>query len=154
MIAVIKMKIYVDADGCPVVRICAECAEKYGVKCVIVSDTSHLFDIEGAECIVVSKGADSADFYIANSASKGDVVVTQDYGLAAMCLARGAYVLTQNALMIDGNNIDALLYSRYSAKMARNAGQRIKGPAPRRAEQNEEFRKSLIRLLLNIIDGQ
>ena len=144
------MKILVDADGCPVVRICAECAGEYGVKCVIVSDTSHVFNIDGAECVTVSKGADSADFYIANTAKKGDIVVTQDYGLGAMCLARGAYVLTQNGMRINDGNIDGLLFSRYSAKKARNAGQRLKGPAPRRAEQDTDFRRALIQMLENV----
>ena len=141
------MKIFVDADGCPVVKICADISLKYGKECIIVSDTSHTFNIEGAHCVTVSKGSDSVDFYIANAVGKGDIAVTQDYGLAAMCLTRGGRVLTQNALIIDSSNIDSLLMSRYSAQKVRRAGGRTKGPSPRKPEQDKAFLEALKNLL-------
>ena len=143
------MKIYVDADGCPVVRICTDTAAKYGKECIIVSDTAHIFNIEGAKCVTVSKGSDSADFYIANSIENGDIAVTQDYGLAAMCLARGAKVLTQNGFKIDEGNIDSLLMSRFAAQRVRRAGGRLKGPAPRKRVQDDDFCRALTVLLNN-----
>lgn len=81
------MKIYIDADGCPVVDITVRLAKKYHVGCVILCDTCHRIECEGAETIVVEKGADSVDFRLVNMLSAGDIAVTQDYGLAAMCLA-------------------------------------------------------------------
>ena len=104
------MKILIDADGCPVVDLSVAAAKKHGAECVIICDTSHVFDKEGARTVVVEKGADSADFKIVNMLSKGDLVVTQDYGLAAMCLARGAAVISQNGLVYNDKNIDELLF--------------------------------------------
>ena len=91
------MKLLVDADGCPVVDIAVRLAREYGAECLILCDTAHEFRKEGATTITVSKGADSVDFALVNLVQKGDVVVTQDYGLAAMCLARGAVPVHQNA---------------------------------------------------------
>lgn len=90
------MKLLIDADGCPVVRAAVDIAEKYKIACVVVCDTAHVFNLSYAAVITVSQGSDSADYKIANMAEKQDVVVTQDYGLAAMCLSKCAVVLDQN----------------------------------------------------------
>lgn len=97
--------------------------------------------------MTVSKGADSVDFRIVNLLERGDIVVTQDYGLAAMCLARGASALNQNGLIYTPDNIDVLLNSRYETKKIRMAGGRIKGPQKRRPEQNEEFEKAIEKMI-------
>ncbi|MDD2484663.1 MAG: DUF188 domain-containing protein, partial [Eubacteriales bacterium] len=89
------MKILIDADGCPVVDVTIDIARENGLECLILCDTSHVFEREWARTIMVSKGADSVDFKLVNLLSPGDIVVTQDYGLAAMCLARGALPLSQ-----------------------------------------------------------
>ena len=143
------MKILIDADGCPVVDISIAVAKQYNMECIILCDTSHFFERDGASTITVSKGADSVDFKIVNLLQKGDVVVTQDYGLAAMCLAREAFAINQNGLVYDSFNIDSLLNSRYNTKKIRAAGGRIKGPPKRRPEQDEIFRESLLKLLEN-----
>lgn len=83
------MKILIDADGCPVVDITLQEAARFHIETIILCDTSHLIQREGARTITVSKGADSVDFTLVNLVSAGDLVVTQDYGLAAMCLAGG-----------------------------------------------------------------
>ena len=81
------MKLLIDADGCPVVDICIRLAKKNAVECFILCDTSHVFEREGATTITVSKGADSVDFALVNRVDQGDVVVTQDYGLAGQCVS-------------------------------------------------------------------
>ncbi len=133
------MKIFIDADGCPVVDETLKISKKYGIECVIICDTAHIFNRDGASTIVVEKGADSVDFKLVNLLSKGDVAVTQDYGLAAMCLARGAVPVNQNGLIYNDKNIDELLFSRYVSKKIRNAGGRLKGPSKRTKEQDEKF---------------
>lgn len=141
------MKILIDADGCPVVDLSVAAAKKHGAECVIICDTSHVFDKDGARTVVVEKGADSADFKIVNMLSKGDLVVTQDYGLAAMCLARGAAVISQNGLVYNDKNIDELLFSRYVSKKVRLSGGRLKGPHKRTVEQDEKFKETVEKLL-------
>lgn len=143
-------KILVDADGCPVVDITVKIAKRFGIKCIILCDTSHHFDIEGAETRTVSKGADSVDFALVNMIDCGDVVVTQDYGLAAMCLAKKASVINQDGMLYTDDNIDALLHSRYVAKKIRNSGGRLKGAAKRTELQNAKFEESIASLAQKI----
>ena len=142
------MKIFIDADGCPVVDITVAIAKRNSIECYIICDTAHEFQKDGAKTIVVEKGADSVDFRLVNLVSAGDIVVTQDYGLAAMCLARKAVPLSQNGLVFTDKNIDELLFSRYVSKKIRNAGGRLKGPSKRTAEQDEKFRTALEKLIL------
>lgn len=141
------MKILVDADGCPVVDITAAEAARRGLECVLLCDTSHEFSRPGTRTVVVSKGADSVDFALVNLARPGDLAVTQDYGLAAMCLARGAKVLRQDGMEYTDGNIDALLLERHDARKLRSAGGRLKGPPRRTAAQDEAFREKLTELL-------
>ncbi len=141
------MQIFIDADGCPVVDITVKIAVENNIKCTIICDTSHEFNKQGAETLVVEKGADSADFKIVNCVRENDIVVTQDYGLAAMCLSRRAVPISQNGMIYNDRNIDQLLFTRYVSKKVRNAGGRLKGPSKRTAEQDEAFRTALIRLI-------
>lgn len=141
------MKILIDADGCPVTDITVKEAVKRGIEAKIFSDTSHEFKRTDAECITVDKGADSADFVIANRVEKGDVIVTQDYGLASMCLAKGGFPIRQDGLLYTNDNIDLLLHTRYEVKKAIRKGARVKGPKKRTVEDDEAYKKSLCELL-------
>lgn len=141
------MKILIDADGCPVVDLTVRLAEKYDIECTILCDTSHEFNREGAKTVVVEKGADSVDFRIVNLVGEGDIVVTQDYGLAAMCLARKAIPVSQNGMVYTDKNIDQLLFTRYVSKKIRKAGGRMKGPPKRTPEQDKAFAAALEKLI-------
>lgn len=141
------MKVFIDADGCPVVNETVEICNKMGKECIIICDTSHSIEKEGVRTIVVEKGADSVDFRLVNMIGKGDIAVTQDYALAAMCLAREARIINQNGMEYTDKNIDSLLMSRFVAKKVRNAGGRLKGPSKRTKEQTESFVKKLSEIL-------
>jgi uncharacterized protein YaiI (UPF0178 family) len=142
-----QLTVFIDADGCPVVDITVRLSKQSGVNCVIICDTSHVFEKDGAKTITVSKGADSADFALVNMLQNGDLVVTQDYGLAAMSLARGAIPVSQDGMIYTNDNIDGLLLQRYTSKKIRMAGGRMKGPSKRTPEQNIAFEKTLKNLL-------
>nr|MCR5729198.1 DUF188 domain-containing protein [Ruminococcus sp.] len=112
------MKILIDADGCPVVDIAVGAARKNGIECTIICDTAHSIQRDGAKTIIVDKGADSADFRLVNLVSRGDIVITQDYGLAAMCLSKCAIVINQDGKQYSEENISGLLEFRaVSAKI-------------------------------------
>ena len=137
------MKLLIDADGCPVVDLTLACTRQRGIEVLLICDTAHVFEREGAQTITVSKGADSADFRLVNMINAGDLVITQDYGLAAMALAKQALVLNQNGMRYTADNIDALLLSRHTARKIRRAGGRLKGPPKRTKAQDEAFRDAL-----------
>ncbi|MCR4925795.1 MAG: YaiI/YqxD family protein [Clostridiales bacterium] len=141
------MQIFIDADGCPVVDLTIKIAKSHNLPCTIICDTSHIFEKEGIETITVEKGADSVDFKLVNLIKENDIAVTQDYGLAAMCLSKRAVPINQNGLVFTEENIDGLLFSRYLGKKLRSSGERIKGPSKRTKEQDKSFEKNLIRLI-------
>lgn len=145
------MKLYIDADACPVVKIAADIAKKYAVDVCIVLDNTHSTQkYSEYECIVCDKGADSADLVIANLLKKGDVVLTQDYGVAAMALAKSCYAINQNGLIFTQENIDSLLFSRHIGKKLRQAGHRTKGPAKRTKADDDNFKRAFEALLEKI----
>lgn len=139
--------VWIDADGCPVVNETIALCRTFEVACVLICDTAHEFEREGAATIVVSKGADSVDYALVNRVRSNDVVVTQDYGLAAMCLARNARALNQNGLIFTAENMDALLSVRHTNQKVRRGGGRVKGPAKRTAAQDTAFCQALRGLL-------
>jgi len=141
------MTILIDADGCPVVDIAIKIAVERKVDCVILCDTSHVFERDGARTITVSKGSDSVDFALVNMVQAGDIVVTQDYGLAAMCLARKAVPISQDGMAYTSDNIDALLLARHTAKKIRMSGGRLKGNSKRTPDQDVAFGRKLKELM-------
>lgn len=147
------MNIFIDADGCPVVDITIKIAKESSISCVIITDTAHVFNKANAETITVSTGADSVDFALVNRVQKNDIVITQDYGLAAMCLAKQACPINQNGLVFNNNNIDSLLLSRHTAKKLRNAGKHLKGQAKRTKMQDKDFCKNLLALIEKLQKG-
>ena len=141
------MELFIDADGCPVTNIAVSLAKEYHIPCTLLCDTAHELQREGVRTITVSKGADSVDFALVNLVRTGDLVVTQDYGLAAMCLSRGAIPIHQDGMIYNNDNIDSLLFFRAAAKKVRNAGGRLKGPSKRTKEQDRAFETALRNLL-------
>ena len=147
------MKVLIDADACPVVGITVELCVAQNVPCLLFFDTAHEIHRDGATTFVFDKGADSVDFALVQRIEKGDIVVTQDYGLASMCLAKGATVLHQDGWQYTQFNIDALLFQRHEAKKFRASGGRIKGPHKRQKQQDEAFYNSLKTALQNSVQG-
>lgn len=141
------MEIFIDADGCPVVGIAVNTALQKGLKSTIICDTAHIFNYENAETIVVEKGADSVDFYLINKVKKHDIVITQDYGLAAMCLAREAVPINQNGFVYTDKNIDDMLLKRHISKEIRRAGGKTPNMKKRKSSDNEKFKKCLLEVI-------
>lgn len=141
------MQIYIDADGCPVVGPTIEIARRHDIPVTIICDTAHEFSWSGVEIITVEKGADSADLALVNLMKKGDIAVTQDYGLAAMCLAKKAYAISQNGLVFNSGNIDSLLMSRHIVKKLKRSNKHLKGPKKRTAENDAAFVRAFEKLI-------
>ena len=141
------MKIIIDADACPVTRKAEKIAKDFSLECVLVCDTAHVINSDYSTVITVDKGADSADYKIVNMLSSGDIILTQDYGLAAMCMSRGAHAINQNGMIYSDDNIDGLLFFRAASAKARRAGTHLKGPKKRTAEQDTAFEKAFTDLI-------
>lgn len=141
------MRVLIDGDGCPVVGIATEVCGNKHVPCLLLCDTAHQMHRPDVQVLTFDKGADSVDYALANRVTPGDIVITQDYGVASMCLARGARVLHQDGWEYTPWNIDALLWERHEARKFRQGGGRTKGPSKRKPEQDSCFRRALSQLL-------
>ena len=143
------MTVYVDADACPVVDIVVNISQQNKLPCVLICDVNHVIYSDYAEVRTVDAGRDSADFALINACKRGDIVVTQDYGLAALALGKGAYAIHQNGHRYTNDNIDGLLAERHMKKKMRNASGRnhIKGPKPRNEGNNLSFAASFKKLI-------
>ena len=143
------MKILVDADACPVVRIVEQTAERYKIPVVLLCDTNHVLQSSYSEIKVIGAGADAVDFALVNQCGKGDIVVTQDYGVAAMILGKGAHGIHQSGKWYTIENIDQMLMERHLAKKARmgKGKHHLKGPAKRTVEDDERFQESFSKLI-------
>lgn len=144
------MQIYVDADACPVVGIVKETAKKYKIPVTLLCDTNHVLHSDYNDVVVVGAGADAVDYKLISICHRGDIVVSQDYGVAAMALGKGAYAIHQSGKWYTNDNIDQMLMERHLNKKARRSSHKnhIKGPKKRTEEDNERFAQSFEKLIL------
>ncbi|RJQ50758.1 MAG: YaiI/YqxD family protein [Actinobacteria bacterium] len=146
-----RIRLFVDADGCPVVSAAIGVARGRRVPAVLVgNDTQNLRRLagrDGVEVIEVGQGRDAADFRIITEAEEGDVVVTGDTGLAAMGLGKGLRVLDFRGRRFDLATIDMRLEVRHVERKLRRGGAKTKGPSGFQDEDRERFVAALKRLL-------
>ncbi len=141
------MHVWIDADGSPVVKQTLHVANRYHISVTVVTDRSHEIYDERAETIVVDEGSDAVDFEIIARMKAGDLVITQDYGLASLVLAKKGFAMNENGVMYREETIDVLLYQRAMHAHIRKSGGRMKGPKKRKTAQNEQFSKSFNQFL-------
>lgn len=143
------MRILVDADACPVVRITERIAKEHGIPVLLLCDTNHVLASDYSEIKIIGAGADAVDVALVNLCRKGDIVVTQDYGVAAMALGKGAAAIHQSGKWYTNENIDQMLMERHLAKKARmgKGKHHLKGPRKRTEEDDQRFAESLERLI-------
>jgi len=141
------MKILVDADACPVKQIIVRLAKEHNIPVIMFIDTSHVINDGYSDVKILDKARDSVDIALANQVAKGDIVVTQDYGVAAMALPKGANAINQNGLIYSNENIDKLLFERHIGKKVRQGGGRTSGPRKRTKEDDESFEKAFRNLI-------
>lgn len=144
-----ELQIYVDADACPVVRIVEKLAKRYEIPVTLLCDTNHVLASSYSNVRVIGAGADAVDYALIGLCRRGDIVVTQDYGVAAMALGKGAHAIHQSGKWYTEENIDRMLMERHLAKKARRASGKnhLKGPKKRSREDDERFEESFGRLI-------
>ena len=142
------MTVYVDADACPVTRIVERLAKAHGVPVTLLCDTNHVLTSGISEVRVIGAGRDAVDIALINLCRRGDIVVTQDYGVAALALGKGARAIHQSGKWYTDGNIEGLLMERHLARKARQSGKHhLKGPARRTEEDDRLFAESFDRML-------
>jgi hypothetical protein len=145
------MRILVDADACPVKEIIVRTARRYSIEVIMFVNTCHVINDGYSTVVTVDQHSDSVDYAIANSIKPGDIIVTQDHGLAALVMSPKNFVISQNGFIYDNSNIDSLLSFRHESAKVRRSGGRTPNPKKRTAEEDEKFEKTLIKLLSNVL---
>ena len=141
------MQILVDADACPVKQIIVRLAKQHKIPVTMLTDTSHQLSDGYSTVITVDQQADSVDYALMGLLSHNDIVVTQDYGLAAMVIGKGAKAVNQNGLVFTNDNIDKLLMERHIGQKIRRSGGRTKGPSKRTKEDDARFEAVFMKIL-------
>ena len=145
------MRIYIDGDACPVTDIVVRTASEFSLEVTLIHSTSHFGSASGygqVEKIMVDNESQAADMAIINRVAEGDIVVTGDYGLASLVLGKKALAISFNGKVYDNENIERLLFERHISAEMRRSGGKVKGPAKRTREDDEQFGIALRRLIL------
>lgn len=150
------MHVFIDADACPVIGIVEKIAKKYSLSVTLLCDTNHVLYSDYSEVIVVEAGADAVDYKLISICHKGDIVVSQDYGVAAMALGKGAYAIHQSGKWYTNDNIDQMLMERHLNKKARRGSHKnhLRGPKKRMEEDDVRFEQSFERLILKVLEKE
>lgn len=143
------MRILVDADGSPVVDLSIKIAKEYDLEIIVVKNYAHVIEDSYASIVTVDIARDSADYYIVNNTKENDIIVTQDYGLAAMAISKKAICVNQYGLIISSHNIDGLLNRRHINQKLRREQQKYTKFKKRDKSADVKFEKSLRRLVLD-----
>lgn len=150
------MRVFIDADACPVVSIVENISKKYNIPVTLLCDTNHVLTSEYSEVIVVGAGADAVDYKLISICHRGDIVVSQDYGVAAMALGEGAFAIHQSGKWYTNDNIDQMLMERHLNKKARRNSHKnyIKGPKKRTEEEDERFTQSFEKMIKMAVESE
>lgn len=142
-----QRRVIVDADACPrnCMAILRQEQQNFDYNLITVASFNH--QIDNVEHIVVGNEPDAADMTIVNQVKSGDLVVTQDWGLAALVLAKGGLALAPTGRIYDNQRIGFMLEERSLKAKIRRAGGRTKGASVRNQQDDRKFRQSLIKLL-------
>lgn len=113
----------------------------------ILIDSSHIYQNDYCNIIIIGKGKDAVDFALINRTSKGDIIITADYGVATMALSKSAYAIHPNGFIYNNDNMDKLLMERHLSAKARRAKKRYSRIKKRSAEQDIKFEQNFRRLI-------
>lgn len=141
------MRILVDADACPGKHIIEEVAKKFGLELILYCDINHILTSNYATIKYMDSGFQSVDMKIANEAKAQDIIVTQDYGVAAMVLGKKAYAISPKGNIYSNDNIDKLLFERHISAKVRRGGGKTASHKKRSSEDDTRLRENLIKLV-------
>lgn len=147
------MRIIVDGDACPGISIIENIAKKYGLELIVFCDIHHYIQLDYGEVKVVDSGFQSVDMYVVNISKEKDIVISQDYGVAAIALGKGSYVINPKGYYYNEENIDRLLEERHISQKIRRAGGRTNNPKKRTKEDDLRLEKNLIKIIECNIKG-
>ena len=141
------MRIIVDGDACPGISIIEKIAKSYKLDLIVYCDINHYIALDYGEVKIVDSGFQSVDMYVVNACIKNDIVISQDYGVAAICLGKEAFVINPKGYNYTDKNIDRLLEERHISQKIRKAGGRTNNPRKRTKEDDIRLKTTLEKII-------
>jgi uncharacterized protein YaiI (UPF0178 family) len=141
------MRIIVDGDACPGKDLIEKAAKEYNLEVIIYCDMNHVIKSSYSKIVYMDSGFQSVDIAVANETIALDIVVTQDYGVAAMCLGKKAFAISPKGNVYNNENIDRLLFERHLSAKVRKGGGRTASHKKRNTDDDERLYKNLIKLI-------
>ncbi|WP_066871638.1 YaiI/YqxD family protein [Clostridium mediterraneense] len=130
------MRIIVDGDGCPGISYIEKVAKEENIDLLVYSTIDHNINLNYGEVKRVDAGFQSVDMYVINDTKEGDIVISQDFGVAALALGKKAYAISPKGMIFSNDNIERLLFERHLSQKARKAGLRGKNASKRKKEDD------------------
>lgn len=144
------MRIIIDGDACPVVDITKNIAKRFDIKLILYCDYNHDIELDYGEVRKVDQSNQSVDMEILNNSKKGDLVVTNDYGLASLVLGKEVHAINGKGLIFNDKNIDHLLMQRHINTKIRSSGGKHPTSKKRNKKDDKKFENKLIKLIKKI----
>lgn len=141
------MRIIVDADACPGKDIIESLGKEYGLEIIMYCDINHVLSSDYSTIKYMDSGFQSVDMAVANEAKEMDIVVTQDFGVAAMVLGKKSLAISPKGFIYDNDNIDKLLFERHMSAKVRRGGGKTSNPKKRIKEDDERLYRNLLKLI-------
>ncbi|MBS4804045.1 MAG: YaiI/YqxD family protein [Clostridium sp.] len=141
------MRIIVDGDACPGISIIEKIAKSYNLDLIVYCDINHYIALDYGEVKIVDSGFQSVDMYVVNTCIKNDIIISQDYGVAAICLGKGAFVINPKGYNYTDENIDRLLEERHISQKIRKAGGRTNNPRKRTKDDDIRLKTTLEKII-------
>jgi uncharacterized protein len=148
------MRIIVDADACPGKLLIEKAAIENNIEVMMYCDMNHILQSDTSRIIYIESGFQSVDMAVANEAKKGDIVVTQDFGVAAMVLGKKSYAISPKGYIYDDKNIERLLFERHISSKVRRGGGKTSNPKKRTPEDNVRLYHNLLKLIKTSISSE
>lgn len=132
-----------DGDACPGISIIQRVAKENELELIVYCDIHHIINLDYGIVKVVESGFQSVDMYVVNACKLNDVVISQDYGVAAICLGKKAHVINPKGYIYTNENIDKMLEERHLSQKIRRGGGRTQNAKKRSCEDDVRLEKSL-----------
>lgn len=141
------MRIIVDADACPGKLLIEKAAVENNIEVKLYCDMNHVLESETSQVIYIESGSQNVDIAVTNEAKKGDIVITQDFGVAAMVLGKNCYAISPKGYIYDNDNIDGLLFQRHISAKVRRGGGKTSNPKKRTQDDDARLYNNLLKLI-------
>lgn len=148
------MRILVDADACPGKYMIEKAAKENDIEVIMYCDINHVLNSDYSKVKYLDSGFQSVDMYLINEAKAGDIIITQDYGVAALALGKKAHAINPKGFIYSDKNMDRLLFERHLSAKVRRGGGKTASHKKRTEEDDLRLYESVVKIVKQFLSNQ